>query len=168
MNEEEWAELHYQPRIHRLSLEEGGGYHATYPTLGEGMFVGDGDTVEEALLDLEARRRRLLPDYLELGIPIPPPDNPTVTLKITQEELVLIYGALKGELGTCNGRKGNHKPDKEPEQRAWYDIGAVSLKTLLQKIKIHIRLDIRDLNSSVPYYYLFGKKRYGSIERKDR
>jgi predicted RNase H-like HicB family nuclease len=65
--------LRYTVCLRELSPEEGGGWTANIPELGSKTFVGDGDTAEEALADLEARKRRLIPELLADGVDIPEP-----------------------------------------------------------------------------------------------
>jgi hypothetical protein len=60
MTQQEWDALEgWEIRLVKLAPEDGGFWHATIPQLGEGTFVGDGETKEAALADLESRRRHL-------------------------------------------------------------------------------------------------------------
>ena len=52
----------------RLSPDEGGGYTATIPLLGAKTFVGDGETPEEALQNLEDIKRQLIPVLIADGV----------------------------------------------------------------------------------------------------
>ena len=52
---------------------EGGGYLAQLPELGKFAIVGDGDTPEEAVNDLNNLKKERFAHYLEKGIKIPEP-----------------------------------------------------------------------------------------------
>ncbi len=68
-----YLSLNYPIEIRKIKDEEGGGYQASIPMLGKYAFVGDGETVEEALSDLKKVKKYLFEKYLEEGIPIPEP-----------------------------------------------------------------------------------------------
>lgn len=70
-----YMSLKYPVEIEKIPEEEGGGYHVCIPLLGRYAFVGDGDTIEEALAHLEEVKRDLFSLYLARGIPIPEPDE---------------------------------------------------------------------------------------------
>lgn len=72
-NLEYYLNLNYPIEINKLSAEEGGGYIATIPQLGKYAFVGDGETIEEAIKNLEEVKEILFKKYLKEGIPIPEP-----------------------------------------------------------------------------------------------
>ena len=59
--------------IQKIKEEEGGGFSATIPALGKYAFVGDGDTIEEAISNLNEIKEYLFEKYLKEGIPIPEP-----------------------------------------------------------------------------------------------
>jgi len=63
----------YSIAINFIPEDEGGGVAATIPFLGEDAFVGDGETVDEAILNLNRLKEELFKYYLEKGIEIPPP-----------------------------------------------------------------------------------------------
>ncbi len=69
-----YTNLNYPIEIRKIPEDEGGGYCAEIPQLGRFAFVGDGDTVEESLDNLEAVKSDLFADYLKRGIPIPEPE----------------------------------------------------------------------------------------------
>ncbi len=65
--------LDYPIEISKIKDEEGGGYQVSIPLLGKYAFVGDGDTVAEALADLEEVKKYLFKKYIEKGITLPLP-----------------------------------------------------------------------------------------------
>lgn len=67
--------LNYPIEISRLSQEDGGGYHACIPQLGRYAFQGDGETVEEALKELEISKRVMFEALIEEGVEIPEPKS---------------------------------------------------------------------------------------------
>lgn len=70
---EYYMNLNYTVEVRQLSEEEGGGYIAQIPQLGKYAFVGDGETVEEAMESLNEIKRHFFEEYLRDGIPIPLP-----------------------------------------------------------------------------------------------
>jgi antitoxin HicB len=74
---EEYMQLSYEIALKKLSEEEGGGWMATIPQLGSYTFVGDGETQEEALENLELLKRYLFEEALKKGTEIPLPVEPT-------------------------------------------------------------------------------------------
>ena len=77
VSRQEWESLRYPATLRQLSEEEGGGWLATIPLLGEAAFAADGDTAPEALENLEALRRELYEDVIAAGQPIPVPQDVT-------------------------------------------------------------------------------------------
>lgn len=71
-----YMQLEYPVVIRVIPEEEGGGYTAFIPMLGKRAFVGDGETIEEALASLEEIKRFLFEDYLKKGVPIAEPVEP--------------------------------------------------------------------------------------------
>ncbi len=70
-----YLDLDYPIEIRKVDEKEGGGYTATIPQLGKYAFVGDGDTIEEAIESLNNIKEYLLEKYLEEGIPVPEPQS---------------------------------------------------------------------------------------------
>lgn len=68
-----YLSYNYPIEIIFIPTDEGGGVSARIPFLGRDAFVGDGDTVEEALANLNRLKRALFEDYIKKGIDIPPP-----------------------------------------------------------------------------------------------
>lgn len=69
-----YMNLKYKIEIIPLSEEDGGGYEARIPQLGKEAFRGYGETVEEALANLEIVKKDLFENYLKEGVPIPEPE----------------------------------------------------------------------------------------------
>ena len=67
--------LNYPVEIIKIEEDKGGGYQACIPMLGRYAFLGDGETVAEALADLEDTKKYLFQEYLEKGLPILEPDQ---------------------------------------------------------------------------------------------
>lgn len=68
-----YMNLDYPMEIVRIPDDEGGGFAATIPQLGRNAFVGDGETVDEAIKNLEQIKLELFEDYYKKEIPIPEP-----------------------------------------------------------------------------------------------
>ncbi len=66
-----YLNIPYPIEVTEISEEDGGGILASIPALGKHAFLGDGDTIEEALRNLEDIKRYLFQRYLDRGIPIP-------------------------------------------------------------------------------------------------
>jgi len=65
--------LPYVIEVVPIPDSEGGGYTAQLPQLGRFAIVGDGETPEEAIADLENSKRQRFAAYLESGVKIPEP-----------------------------------------------------------------------------------------------
>jgi len=72
-NLEYYMNIKYKIEIVPIPDEDGGGYFARIPQLGKDAFVGDGETIKEALNNLERIKKVYFEDYLERGINIPEP-----------------------------------------------------------------------------------------------
>jgi len=73
---EYYMRLNYPIEISRLSQEDGGGYHVCIPQLGRYGFQADGETLDEALKELEVSKRLMFVELLKQGVEIPTPyDN---------------------------------------------------------------------------------------------
>ncbi|MDI6766121.1 MAG: toxin-antitoxin system HicB family antitoxin [Bacteroidota bacterium] len=68
-----YMNLNYPIEVVKIPKDEGGGFAATIPQLGRNAFVGDGETIDEAIKNLEQIKLELFEDYLKKGIPIPEP-----------------------------------------------------------------------------------------------
>ena len=69
-----YLELPYKMEILPIPEDEGGGFMATLPELGREVFIGDGDTVQEALESLESIKKIMFEEYLRNGVNIPEPE----------------------------------------------------------------------------------------------
>jgi predicted HicB family RNase H-like nuclease len=69
-----YLSLDYPVEIRKISKEDGGGYLASIPQLGAKAFCADGETINEALANLEKVKENLFQDYLKDGIQIPEPE----------------------------------------------------------------------------------------------
>jgi predicted HicB family RNase H-like nuclease len=70
-----YMNLNYPIEIQKIKEEEGGGFSANIPQLGKYAFVGDGDTIEEAIESLNEIKEYLFEKYLKEGLPIPEPQE---------------------------------------------------------------------------------------------
>ncbi len=68
-----YMNLNYPIEIIKIKEEEGGGFQASIPLLGKYAFLGDGETIEEAIMNLTEIKKYLFEKYLEQNIPIPEP-----------------------------------------------------------------------------------------------
>ena len=82
LSHDEWIALRYPVVLRELSLEEGGGWLATIPMLGEAGFAADGETPEEAVASLSQLRRDLYETVMNSGQPIPLPCDVSDEIKM--------------------------------------------------------------------------------------
>jgi antitoxin HicB len=73
-NLEYFMSLPYRIEIEPIPENKGGGYVASIPLLGKYAVCGDGDTIEEALENLQAMKEERLNSYVREGLSIPEPD----------------------------------------------------------------------------------------------
>ncbi len=71
---EYYMNLRYPVEIIPIPEEEGGGYMARIPQFGDAI-IGDGDTPEEALADLEGIKKEIIRELIEAGESIPEPER---------------------------------------------------------------------------------------------
>lgn len=74
-----YIKLKYPIKINPIPKDKGGGFEASIPQLGRYAFIGDGETIEEAIKDLEKTKKEYFRDYVKKGIKIPEP-------KVEEEE----------------------------------------------------------------------------------
>ena len=72
---EKYLAAPYHVEITEIQEDEGGGFLACIPFLGKHAFLGDGDTLEEALKNLEETKKYLFQKYLQMGLQIPVPQS---------------------------------------------------------------------------------------------
>lgn len=70
-----YMNLNYPVTITPIPEDEGGGYAVSIPMLGKYAYIGDGETIEEALENLDKVKRYLFQEALERGIRIPEPEE---------------------------------------------------------------------------------------------
>jgi predicted RNase H-like HicB family nuclease len=68
-----YMSLKYPVHIYKIPEDEGGGYSVCIPQLGRSAFVGDGDSLEEALRNLEIAKEINFKSMIEKNIHIPLP-----------------------------------------------------------------------------------------------
>ena len=68
-----YMNLPYKVKYRKISKDDGDGWLAYIPQLGEFAFRGDGETKEEALKSLNFIKEELFKEYLRDGINIPEP-----------------------------------------------------------------------------------------------
>ncbi len=70
-----YLDLPYRIEINAIPEEEGGGFLARLPQFGKLGIVGDGESIEEALADLEINKKSRFKRYLNEGLEIPDPES---------------------------------------------------------------------------------------------
>ena len=68
-----YINLPYKIEISKIPDEDGGGYLAKLPQFGDLGIVGDGETKEEALENLDEAKKLRFEKYLKEGLEIPEP-----------------------------------------------------------------------------------------------
>ncbi len=68
-----YLNLPWEIKLKKIPKEDGGGWLASIPLLGEWSCIGDGETELEAIENLKKRLKQLLQEYLKKGIDIPEP-----------------------------------------------------------------------------------------------
>jgi len=87
-----YLNLRYTIELIPIPEEDGGGWRAVIPELGRYAFVGDGDTIEEALAQLEEVKRDYFEDWYKKGIEIPEPES----YQVYSEEIVVEENYFSG------------------------------------------------------------------------
>jgi antitoxin HicB len=72
-NYEYFMNLPYRIEIQPIAANRGGGYEASIPELGKYSVCADGETMEEALINLQKVKQERITAYLDEGLPIPEP-----------------------------------------------------------------------------------------------
>jgi antitoxin HicB len=72
---EHFMDLPYRIEIVKIPDGKGGGFMARLPQFGRMAAMGDGETINEAITDLEESKRALFETYISEGIEIPDPDT---------------------------------------------------------------------------------------------
>lgn len=69
-NLEYYMSLNYSVELTHIPPDEGGGYSACIPKLGRSAFIADGDTIEEAVDNLNALKEESFKRMIKNGIDI--------------------------------------------------------------------------------------------------
>jgi len=106
-----YLKLRYKIELTPTPKEWGGGWRAEIPELGRYAFVGDGETIEEALAQLEEIKRDYFEDWYKKGIEIPEPDDyfPFTEEIVIQENYFL---GLKHGLETARNKDAQSKKEQ--------------------------------------------------------
>ncbi len=70
-----YMKLPYRMEISVIPKEKGGGFEAAIPDLGRYAFVGQGDSIEDAIQDLEETKKENFKNLLQKNVDIPEPDG---------------------------------------------------------------------------------------------
>lgn len=97
--------LNYPIEITKIPDDEGGGYSACIPLLGRNAFISDGETIEEALINLEITKEENFSRMLENGIPIPEPQA-QIEEEFSGKFLVRVPKELHRELVRNSNKNG--------------------------------------------------------------
>lgn len=70
-----YLNLNYKIQIIPISKEMGGGYEASIPELGKYAFIGYGETLAEAIKDLNKTKKQYFKEFIQKNIEIPEPED---------------------------------------------------------------------------------------------
>jgi len=124
-----YMSLNYPIEIVKIPNDEGDGYAASIPQLGRNTFVGDGDTVEEALKTLEFVKEEWFKTYLERGHDIPLPEE-VDEKEYSGRFITRVSPALHRQLAKA-ARKSNQSLNQ-------YLVQILSSASSLEEVKLHI------------------------------
>lgn len=97
MSRDEWQKARYEVRLVPLTDEEGGGWMASHPELGESAFRADAKHKETAIALLEQVRLSLYDVVVAGGQPVPMPGElGKVGIRLAVKELGEMMDALDG------------------------------------------------------------------------
>ena len=74
---EYYLKLPYKIEVAPIPEEEGGGYMAYFPEIGQFAIIGDGETSQEAMANLMQMQKIRFAEFLESGHIIPEPESVT-------------------------------------------------------------------------------------------
>ncbi len=104
---EYYLALKYPVTLRELSEDEGGGFLATIPILGEKTFLADGATPAEALEALDELRQELIPNLVSRGVAISEPNAQADEAESYSGSLMLrVSRQLHGRLVAAAKRNG--------------------------------------------------------------
>ncbi len=72
---DDYMKINYSIEITKIPEEEGGGYSASIPMLGKFAFIADGDTINQAIGNLNKIKKEIFAEYIAKGIIIPEPST---------------------------------------------------------------------------------------------
>ncbi len=130
--------LNYPIEIITIPVADGGGYQARIPLLGKYAFLGDGDTIEEAINDLNTVKEYLFKKYLDENIPIPEPEEDKVEKEYSGRFILRIPKELHRYLAL-----ESEKNDTTLNQYCLYLLTRKSLLNTLQEEITEIKTEIK-------------------------
>lgn len=144
ISQQKWNSLHYPISLHQLSEEEGGGWLATIPMLGQAAFTADGETAAQAVQELEALRRDLYEDVVASGQSIPLPQDVTEEKKLPSGKWILRTSPqLHAELQEAARKNGlsfnaycNHALERGHAISSMYQAVQEAVQAVAESVKI--------------------------------
>lgn len=70
-----YMSLPYIVELKPILVEDGGGFSASIPQLGRYSLLSDGETIDEALDNLEEIKKERFAEYIQAGVTIPEPEK---------------------------------------------------------------------------------------------
>lgn len=70
-----YMSLPYIVELKPILVEDGGGFSASIPQLGGYSLLADGETIEEAVQNLEEIKKERFAEYIQAGVTIPEPEK---------------------------------------------------------------------------------------------
>ena len=70
-----YMSLPYIVELKPIPVKEGGGFSASIPQLGRYSLLADGETIEEAVQNLEEIKKERFAEYIQAGLAIPEPER---------------------------------------------------------------------------------------------
>ncbi|HPC36669.1 MAG TPA: toxin-antitoxin system HicB family antitoxin [Candidatus Marinimicrobia bacterium] len=131
-----YMSLNYPIEIIKIPEEEGGGYMATIPQLGRNVFVGDGETIEEAIKMLDFVKEEWFKTYLERGREIPLPEKPC-DKEYSGKFIVRVSPNLHRQLAEA-AKKSNQSLNQ-------YLVEILSSASISDEIKLHLDKRLNEL-----------------------
>jgi antitoxin HicB len=139
-----YLSLDYPIEIRRIPKEDGGGYLASIPQLGEKAFRADGATIDEALANLKKIKRYLFIDYLKEGLPIAEPEPEPESI-FSGKFVVRIPATLHREL-VESARKRNVSLNHHVVHLLSYNTPLVALERKLEECFDEIRSTLSSID----------------------
>lgn len=70
-----YMSLPYVVELKPILVDDGGGFSASMPQLGRYSLLADGETIEEAVQNLEGIKEERFAEYIQAGVTIPEPEK---------------------------------------------------------------------------------------------